>query len=273
VIITEQPLGAALMQRLTQELRQFETIFLSTTGERSRFRARVFTMEEELDFAGHPIVGAAAVLHEAFAAGEKEANWTIDLNQQSVEVESRWHGDQAAVAMRQAPPQILGVIDAASEPDLIGAFGLSTAERDAALPMEVVTTGLPYLIVPVTAAGLERARIVVTDLDERLARVGAAFAYVFDARNRDGRTWDNLGKVEDIATGSAAGPVAGYLVKHGLAEPGTEIILHQGRFAGRPSAMRTVVDGDGGGIVLSGDVRMIARGSFEPSIGSGTASA
>lgn len=267
VIITDQPLSAALMQRLTQELRQFETIFLSPAGERSRFRARVFTMEEELDFAGHPIVGAAAVLHETFAAGEKEAKWTIELNRQSVDAESCWHGDHVEVAMRQAPPQLLGVIDAASEADFVRAFGLSLVERDAALPMEVITTGLPYLIVPVTAVGLERARVVVTDLDERLASVGAAFAYVLDARNREGRTWDNLGKVEDIATGSAAGPVAGYLVRHALAEAGTEIILHQGRFAGRPSAMRTAVDDDGSGLVLSGDVRMIARGTFEPSIG------
>lgn len=267
VIITDEPLKAALMQRLTQELRQFETIFLSPTDERSRYRARVFTMEEELDFAGHPIVGAAAVLHETFAAGEREANWTIDLNQQSVEVESCWQGGHAHVTMRQTPPQFLGGIEQAAEGDLLSAFGLSLGERDSALPMEVVTTGLPYLIVPVTAAGLERARIVVTDLDERLARVGAAFAYLLDASNREGRTWDNLGKVEDIATGSAAGPVAGFLVKHGLAEPDTEIILRQGRFAGRPSAMRTLMDGTDGSIILSGEVRMVARGNFEPSIG------
>jgi trans-2,3-dihydro-3-hydroxyanthranilate isomerase len=89
VIITPDPLEAGLMQRLTQELRQFETIFLTPADGEARFRARVFTMEEELDFAGHPVVGAAAVLHEAYARGRERARWTIALNQQDVMVESR----------------------------------------------------------------------------------------------------------------------------------------------------------------------------------------
>jgi trans-2,3-dihydro-3-hydroxyanthranilate isomerase len=268
VVTTEQALPAPLMQRLTQELRHFETIFLTPTSERDRFRARVFTMEEELDFAGHPIVGAAAVLHEAYATGEKEARWTLALNRQSVTVESRWHDDHVAVVMRQASPEFLGNVDAAAEADFLAAFGLTAADRDATLPMAVVTTGLAYLIMPVAPSGLERARIVVDRLEPMLDRVGAKFAYVLDARNREGRTWDNLGRVEDIATGSAAGPVAGYLVKHGLADVGAEVILRQGRFVGRPSEMRLrVEEGVKGGVLLTGDVRMIASGSFEPGVG------
>jgi trans-2,3-dihydro-3-hydroxyanthranilate isomerase len=145
---------------------------------------------------------------------------------------------------------------------LLGCFGLTEIDRDMTLPMEVITTGLAYLILPVTASGLERAQIVTDDLEARLAQIGAKFAYVLDARNREGRTWDNLGRVEDIATGSAAGPVAGYLVKHGLARAGVEMLLRQGRFVGRPSEMRVMVDDDG--ILLSGNVRMIARGEFDP---------
>jgi PhzF family phenazine biosynthesis protein len=62
VIITEQSLDALFMQRLTCELRQFETIFLVAEAQPRTFHARVFTMEEELPFAGHPSLGAAAVL-------------------------------------------------------------------------------------------------------------------------------------------------------------------------------------------------------------------
>lgn len=58
------------------------------------------------------------------------------------------------------------------------------------------------------AGRLERARIAVTDLGQRLASVGAKFAYVFDPDRREGRSWDNAGAVEDVATGSAAGPAA-----------------------------------------------------------------
>jgi trans-2,3-dihydro-3-hydroxyanthranilate isomerase len=166
--------------------------------------------------------------------------------------------------MRQPPAQMIGTVAASEEADWLQAVGLSSVDRDLALPMEVVTTGLAYLIVPVTASGLERVRIGVADFEARLGRIGAKFAYFLDARNREGRTWDNFGQREDIATGSAAGPVAAYLVRHGLAEAEREIILGQGRFVGRPSEMRLSVEADG--VLLSGEVRMIARGEFDSSV-------
>lgn len=70
-----------------------------------------------------------------------------------------------------------------------------------------MSTGLPYLLLPVTAEALGRAR-QVNDLQEALDKLGAAFVYLLDVDGREGRTWDNLGLVEDVATGSAAGPVA-----------------------------------------------------------------
>jgi PhzF family phenazine biosynthesis protein len=133
--------------------------------------------------------------------------------------------------------------------------------------MQVVSTGLPYLLVPVTPAGLERARVKVDDLEAMLARIGAKFIYLFDAEGREGRTWDNLGRVEDIATGSAAGPAAAYLVARGLAKAETEIILRQGRFTGRPSEMRLCVKAAGSdlaGVELTGNVQMIAKGVIDP---------
>lgn len=265
VMITESPLETGLMQRLTQELRQFETIFLTPTADAQLFRARVFTMEEELDFAGHPLVGAAAVLHEAFAADQRQMRWTIALNQQQVAVDSEWRGDHASVTMRQAKARLIATIGPGDEAPFLAAFGLSRDDRAAALPLEVVTTGLAYLIVPVTADGLRRARIAGGDFEARLAAVGAKFAYVFDPHAREGRTWDNLGMVEDVATGSAAGPVADFLVRHGLAPADVEFVLRQGRFVGRPSEMRTTVSADG--VALAGEVRMVATGLFDASVG------
>jgi PhzF family phenazine biosynthesis protein len=224
-------------------------------------------MEEELDFAGHPVVGAAAVLHEAYAQGQAQASWTIILNRHEVAVESRWSGDHAVVAMRQPPAELIGTVMASGEAGWLRSAGLVASDRDLALPIEVMTTGLAYLIVPVTAAGLERVRIGVPDFEARFGQIGAKFAYFVDARNREGRTWDNYGLVEDIATGSAAGPVAAYLVRHGLADAGREIILRQGRFTGRPSEMRLIVEADA--VHLSGEVRMVARGTFDSSIDAG----
>lgn len=264
VVVTGQALEGQLMQRLTQELRQFETIFLTPANGPGQFRARVYTMEEELDFAGHPVIGAAAVLHETYAGGEPKESWAVELNLQSVSVETRWNDDHVAVTMRQGEPQFLSSVDHSLEAEFLKAFGLTADDRDRGLPMEVVTTGLPYLIVPVLAPGLAKACICIPDLEERLAQVGAKFAYVLDAESREGRTWDNAGKIEDIATGSAAGPVAGFLAKHGLADADDEIILRQGRFVGRPSEMRLRWDSEG--VSLSGEVRMVARGEFDPAV-------
>lgn len=130
------------------------------------------------------------------------------------------------------------------------------------LPLQVVSTGLPYLIVPVTPMGLEAVRIVSADVEAWLEGLGAKFVYVLDPRAREGRTWDNAGKVEDIATGSAAGPAAAYLLDHGLAPGETSLRLAQGRFVGRPSTIDVTRD-DGRHMWVGGPVRPVAAGSLD----------
>jgi predicted PhzF superfamily epimerase YddE/YHI9 len=101
-----------------------------------------------------------------------------------------------------------------------------------------VTQADPYLIVP-TASNFEHARIVAPDFEALLATVGAKFVYVLEINDFEGRTWENDGSVEDIATGSAAGPAAVYLVTHGCAPVGDTVVLAQGRFyIGQASFMR-----------------------------------
>ena len=81
-----------------------------------------------------------------------------------------------------------------------------------------------------------------------------------DVENFEGRTWGNKGLVEDIATGSAAGPAAAFLFRHGLIKT-DEITLHQGRFLGRPSEIRVIVDANGDAIEdirVSADVVKVA---------------
>jgi trans-2,3-dihydro-3-hydroxyanthranilate isomerase len=267
VVITDEPLPPPFMQRLTCELRQFETIFLVPGGDPDAWTARVFTMEEEVPFAGHPSLGAAAVLHER--AGGESFECRLALPAGTIRLASVRTGTGFRVAMHQGPARFGEVIPQAEEDEWLAAFALGAADRDARMPLSVATTGLPYLVVPVTASGLERSRVAVADLEQRLASIGAKFAYVLDVENREGRTWDNLGLVEDIATGSAAGPVAGLLVRHGLAAIGETIVIRQGRFTGRPSEMNVEVAGSGNeisDIVLTGDVTMVARGLFDDSV-------
>lgn len=130
--------------------------------------------------------------------------------------------------------------------------------------MEVVSTGLPYLIVPITS-GIEKAKISIMDFEILLAKFGAKFVYVFDLTTFEGRTWDNGGLIEDIATGSAAGPTAAYLTKHKLAPYDSTIIISQGRFLGRASEIQAYVETKENtvpSIWVSGDVVKVANIEF-----------
>ena len=257
-------LDDGIMLRLTQEMRQFESIFLFE--EKDAVHARIFTVEEELDFAGHPLLGAAAVLH--FAAVEHDGthsgaarDWVLQLNRRSVTLRTERRNEHFFDAeMDQGPPVWGAEAAGASRAAILAGLGLAESDLAAGLPLATVSTGLDYLIVPVTQEGLAKARIGVDDFEARLAGLGARFAYILDTENREGRTWDNLGAVEDVATGSAAGPAAAYLQRHCGAPP--EITLRQGRFAGRPSALRIASDAETGHLTVGGGVAVLAEGRF-----------
>lgn len=259
------------MQLVTREMRQFESIFLLPTGDTDdtyHVRARVFTMEEELPFAGHPVLGAACVLHERLASGHERAAWTLDLAAGAVRVSTVRRDGWYEATMSQGRPLFGATAGAEFARQILAALNLTEDDLSTGLPLAVVSTGLPYLIVPL-ARGLERAAIVTPGFEALLAQVGAKFVYVLHVATCEGRTWDNDGRVEDVATGSAAGPAGAYLVQHGLAKAsGGELIVHQGRFLGRPSEMRVRVDveaqgGEIAAVYVGGDVRMVARGSFD----------
>jgi trans-2,3-dihydro-3-hydroxyanthranilate isomerase len=82
VVLDAERLSPAVMQELTRELRQFETAFLAGVDLPGRSaRLRMFTEDEELDFAGHPVLGAAAVLHILLSAADVEQSWTLAVAQ------------------------------------------------------------------------------------------------------------------------------------------------------------------------------------------------
>jgi PhzF family phenazine biosynthesis protein len=143
------------------------------------------------------------------------------------------------------------------------AVNLSPSDLYAPLPLQVVSTGLPYLIIPIRAS-LESARIVDPHFEALLATVGAKFVYVLDIDRREGRTWDNDGRVEDIATGSAAGPAAAYMVNHELAPLGESLVLAQGRFLNRPSELHVVVRGTSHlSVTVRGQVCFVGSGALK----------
>lgn len=255
---------APAMQALTREMRQFESIFLSETREPDTVRARIFTLEEELPFAGHPVLGAAAALHLRSGgpgSGDERA-WRFALDAGTVAVRTACRGSWCEAAMDQGRAAFGPPLDAAAAAPFAAALGLTPADLRPDFPLQVVSTGLPYLLIPVRG-GLDRAGVRIPDLEARLAGIGARFAYVLDVASREGRTWDNPGAAEDVATGSAAGPVGAYLVRRGAARAGEELILAQGRFLGRPSSMRVTVARDGAdelAVTVAGDVVLVGMG-------------
>jgi len=110
-------------------------------------------------------------------------------------------------------------------------------------------------------SGLDGARISHPGFEGLLAASGAKFVYVLDPDRPEGRTWDNSGRVEDVATGSAAGPAAGYLLHHGVCPAMEPILVHQGRFTGRPSTIE-VRPGPDGRLWVGGPVAPVAAGRF-----------
>jgi PhzF family phenazine biosynthesis protein len=243
-------------------MRQFETIFLRRIGDASRWRARIFTMEEELLFAGHPIIGAAVLVHAEQCAGGALVHHVFVTGDREVPVTSYRDAATYSAEMDQGVVTIEEPVPVVRHDQFLEALKLSRSDLAQGLPLQVVSTGLPYLIVPVRTR-LEAAHIVVNDFESLLATVGARFVYVLDVENREGRTWDNCGRVEDIATGSAAGPAAAYLVVHGLATSGEKIIIRQGRFMSRPSELHARVRGESVlSVSVRGHVFLVGRGTL-----------
>jgi PhzF family phenazine biosynthesis protein len=261
VVLGAAGLPAAVMQDVTREVRQFETAFLTEMDLAGRSaRLRIFTEDEELDFAGHPVLGAAAVLHTLLPASGAEQAWALAVAQRTVAARTRGAAGWVDATMDQGVPHFGPAIDGEPAHAYADALNLAPGHLHPALPMQVVSTGLPYLIVPVQG-GLEHARISHPRFEELLAASGAKFAYVLDPDRPEGRTWDNAGRIEDVATGSAAGPAAGYLMRHGVRPPGEPLLIHQGQFTGRPSTIEVRPEPDGR-LWVGGPVAPVATGRF-----------
>lgn len=258
VVFCNEELEDDLMLKLTQEFKQYETIFVRRIVD-CIFSARIFTVDEELDFAGHPILGAAATIHSHIFGNEEDIAITFQLNQKTIIVNSKKSAEYYEVQMNQGKAEFLCEVSKEKRNKYVQALNLSEENLSEEFPMEVVSTGLPYLLVPLTS-GIENTKILSSNFEEMLREVGAKFAYIFDVNAIEGRTWDNQGNVEDVATGSAAGPLGAYLYKHNMFNVGHEIIINQGRFVGRPSKIRVSMNNSEKEILVSGAVAILAKG-------------
>lgn len=257
-------LTQAQMLAVTQEMRHFESIFLEPTGEPHTVRARIFDLLEELDFAGHPILGAASVLHTLANLTERQ-EWSFVLKQKTVTVSTERTASGYIARLNQGRPEFLGILPEARRAEFAAALNLAPSDLSAQYVPEVISTGLRYLVFPVESS-LERAQIVHSDFGALLETVNAQFVYLLDITSLEGRHWNNDGLTEDVATGSAAGTVGAYVMKHGRVAANQEFVLQQGRFTERPSQIRVRGEGSAHDITnvrVSGEVTSVGHGVLE----------
>jgi PhzF family phenazine biosynthesis protein len=257
-----QGLTSEQMLRITLEMRHFEAIFLEPTDEAGTVRARIFDLFEELPFAGHPIIGAAAVLHRQSGLGGAQS-WKFQLASKTVEVTTNVTPGGYSGLLDQGAPEFLGSFD--DRPRVAAAFDLAADDLAPDLPLAVVSTGLRYLVVPVRPGVLARARIS-HDITELVQDAGAQFAVLLDEAALEVRHWNNDGIIEDIATGSAAGTIGAYRLRHGLVRSGETFTLHQGQYTGRPSTLRVQPEGAADRVEtvrVGGDVAFVGHGVID----------
>jgi trans-2,3-dihydro-3-hydroxyanthranilate isomerase len=216
-----------LMQRLARELNLSETVFLLPAASAgAHARARIFTPAVELPFAGHPVLGSAIVVAQALASDAI----VLETGAGEVPVEVR-PGDGAAFGrMRQPLPTIAPF---AQEAELLAALGI---ERSL-LPVELYDNGPRHVYVALESE--ERVAALRPDM-RALEALGPIDANCFAGSGASYRTRmfaPLFGVPEDPATGSAAGPLALHLARHGRIAFGEEIQIRQGEEIGRPSLL------------------------------------
>jgi len=228
----------AEMQSIAKEMNLSETTFIfprdpASESERG-VRVRIFTVEEELPFAGHPTLGTAFALRDGSAADEI----VLELNVGKVPVRFEQSSGQPIFGeMKQVDP-VFGVMH---EPDVMArATGLSPEDFDPSLPIQTVSTGLPFTVTPLKSlAVIQKIRPDIHRASEYLRDRGGKFLYfvtretVDPAAGLHARMFFYNG--EDPATGSAAGCTAAWMVAHGVAAPDQRVLIEQGVEMQRPS--------------------------------------
>lgn len=257
------------MQAIAREMNLSETVFVQKpTEDEALARLRIFTTQEELKLAGHPVVGTWFLLAELGVVPAQEGG--VHILQQTgagvLPVEIRFKdGRPQRVTMTQK--EALFRPAKVDKKRLAGALGLSPKDFDSKLEPEFVSTGIFNLMVPLrNRAVLGKIAMNMMEL-RNVQGKNATMAYCF-ALNGNGKVcargmlpWELY---EDAATGSAAGSLGAYLVKHGKLAPGHTLSILQGAEMGRPSQIEVEVTQSGKKLVprVSGAAVRVFEGTI-----------
>ncbi|HEY9822638.1 MAG TPA: PhzF family phenazine biosynthesis protein [Candidatus Sericytochromatia bacterium] len=259
------------MQQLAKEMNYSETTFITSTDlQDGGYDVRIFTPNKELPFAGHPTLGTAYIIQQAIINQPVE---TVKLNLKVGQIPVTWHNtdDMGEVLwMRQKPPTFHQIFEASA---LAPVLSLDMNEIDARFPIQEVSTGIPFIIVPLkTHESLKRIRVnrekyfeLVENTESKEILVFCPETYASENDLSVRVFAEYLGIPEDPATGSANGCLAGYLVEHSyFGEKPVDVRVEQGYEIGRPSLLllKAQRNEDTIEVLVGGKVVMVAKGEF-----------
>jgi trans-2,3-dihydro-3-hydroxyanthranilate isomerase len=256
------------MQTLAREMHFSETTFiLSDRPREGGYDVRIFTVDNELPFAGHPTLGTAFVIRNELLAGNAD---TVTLNLGVGQIPVTF-GSDGVIWMQQQPPTFGATLDAGA---VTGAIGLNAADSDPRFPVQIVSTGVPYIIVPLkTREAIRRALPNGERFRELEAKFGLREIFLFCPEPYSSDNHLNarmfFGKsviAEDPATGSANGCLTAYLTKHRYFGSSTvDVRVEQGYEIHRPSLLY-LRGSEQDGVVdvrVGGKVFKVASGTLE----------
>lgn len=259
-------LDQATMQKIARETNLSETTFVFP-AERSgsAARVRIFTPVKEMMFAGHPTVGTAWVLRDVGKVAKDRRSFVLDENIGPVDVRV---DDEDLIWLRTPPIRTSREYDPAL---CAAAIGLESGDLLGNVPCQNVSAGNPAVFIPLRdKAAVDRAEVDTVALRRLLAdepEPACLFVFTPAKEGAYSRMFANdFGIVEDPATGSATGPLAAFMMAHGLVSSagGTRFISEQGTKMGRRSILHVLIDGERGerGIEIGGHVAPLATATL-----------
>jgi len=269
------------MQALAREMNLSETTFIlsrdAATEAREGRKVRIFTVSEELPFAGHPTLGTALYLHTLQLARDPHECDEITLDLRAGKIPVRFTAEsenagrervdgQVFGEMRQRDPEFGAIL---SREEVAAVIEVGVDEIASEGPAQVISTGLPFAIVPFrNSQTLTNLKYSFAQGAEFLERTGAGFFYFLCPEHREGRLEPRARMIfyggEDPATGSAAGCAASWMVRYGVAKSNEQAVIRQGAEINRPSELYVRATREGNDVT---DVRVggyaveIIRGS------------
>jgi trans-2,3-dihydro-3-hydroxyanthranilate isomerase len=254
VFVDGRPFTAAEMQRLARELNVAETVFVLPPEEGGDARVRIFTPGAELPFAGHPVLGTALVVGQALQVDSV----VLETGSGPVPVDLERDGDRFVFGRMSQPIPTWEPFD--RERQLLAALGLDAS----VLPVELYRIGPGHVFVALESEEAVAALRPQMSVLEDLSVAVNCFA-------GEGAAWKTRmfypagGVLEDPATGSAAGPLAVHLARHGRTAFGEQITIRQGDEIGRPSLLHAIARGTAeriDSVEVGGAAVIVAEGRF-----------